>query len=289
MTEWLNVILQGVLIGGLYAMFAAGLSLIFGVMRLVNIAHGDLIVLAAYVALTVTEALGIGPLTSLILVVPAMALIGYALQRLLLNRTLGDDLLPPLLVTFGLSIIIQNGLLEIFTADSQKLKAGAVEIMTYQLSPGIWVGLLPLIQFIVAVAVIAGLQVLFYRSALGRAFRATSDDQSVAQLMGLDTRHVFAMAMALSLAIIAIAGVFLAVRSNFDPSIGPARLIFGFEAVIIGGLGSMWGTLAGGIILGVSQAIGAQIDPGWQLLAGHIVFLAILAIRPQGLFPKVSG
>jgi branched-chain amino acid transport system permease protein len=289
MTEWLNVILQGVLIGGLYAMFAAGLSLIFGVMRLVNIAHGDLIVLAAYVALTVTEAMGIGPLTSLILVVPAMAIIGYALQRLLLNRTLGDDLLPPLLVTFGLSIIIQNGLLELFTADSQKLKAGAVEIMTYQISPGIWVGLLPLIQFIVAVAVIAALQVLFYRTALGRAFRATSDDQSVAQLMGLDTRHVFAMAMALSLAVIAIAGVFLAVRSNFDPAIGPARLIFGFEAVIIGGLGSMWGTLAGGIILGVSQAIGAQIDPGWQLLAGHIVFLAILAVRPQGLFPKVSG
>ncbi|MCF8476340.1 MAG: branched-chain amino acid ABC transporter permease [Pseudolabrys sp.] len=289
MTEWLNIILQGVLIGGLYAMFAAGLSLIFGVMRLVNIAHGDLIVLAAYVALTVTDTLGIGPLTSLILVVPAMALIGYALQRLLLNRTLGDDLLPPLLVTFGLSIIIQNGLLELFTADSQKLKAGAVEIMTYQISPGIWVGLLPLIQFIVAVAVIAGLQVLFYRTALGRAFRATSDDQSVAQLMGLDTRHVFAMAMALSLAVIAIAGVFLAVRSNFDPSIGPARLIFGFEAVIIGGLGSMWGTLAGGIILGLSQAIGAQIDPGWQLLAGHIVFLIILAIRPQGLFPKVSG
>ncbi len=289
MTAWLNVILQGVLIGGLYAMFAAGLSLIFGVMRLVNIAHGDLIVLAAYVALMVTETLGIGPLTSLLLVVPAMAIIGYALQRLLLNRTLGDDLLPPLLVTFGLSIIIQNGLLEFFTADSRKLQAGAIEIQTFQVMQGVWVGLLPLIQFIVAVAVIAGLQLLFYRSALGRAFRATSDDQAVAQLMGLDTRHVFAMAMALSLAVIAIAGVFLAVRTNFDPAIGPARLIFGFEAVIIGGLGSMWGTLVGGIILGVSQAIGAQIDPGWQLLAGHIVFLAILAVRPQGLFPKVSG
>ncbi len=289
MTEWINVILQGVLVGGLYAMFAAGLSLIFGVMRLVNIAHGDLIVLAAYVALMVTQTLGVDPLTSLILVVPIMALIGYALQRGLLNRTLGDDILPPLLVTFGLSIIIQNGLLEFFTADSRKLQAGAVEIMTYQISSGIWVGLLPLIQFLVAVTVIAGLQTLFYRTALGRAFRATSDDQSVAQLMGLDTRHVFAMAMALSLAVVAIAGVFLAVRSNFDPAIGPARLIFGFEAVIIGGLGNMWGTLIGGIILGVSQAIGAQIDPGWQLLAGHIVFLAILAVRPQGLFPKVSG
>jgi branched-chain amino acid transport system permease protein len=287
--EWVNVILQGVLIGGLYAMFAAGLSLIFGVMRLVNIAHGDLIVLAAYVALMVTQTLGIDPLTSLLLVTPIMAVIGYALQRGLLNRTLGDDLLPPLLVTFGLSIIIQNGLLELFTADSRKLQAGSIEIETFQVMQGVWIGLLPFIQFAVAVAVIAALQALFYRTALGRAFRATSDDQAVAQLMGLDTRHVFAMAMALSLAVVAIAGVFLAVRANFDPSIGPARLIFGFEAVIIGGLGNMWGTLAGGIILGVSQAIGAQIDPGWQLLAGHIVFLAILAVRPQGLFPKVSG
>ena len=287
--QWLNVILQGVLIGGLYAMFAAGLSLIFGVMRLVNIAHGDLIVLAAYVALLVTQALGVDPLTSLLLVVPIMAVIGYALQRGLLNYTLGDDLLPPLLVTFGLSIIIQNGLLELFTADSRKLQAGAIEIQTFEVMQGVWIGVLPLIQFAVAVVVIAGLQVLFYRTALGRAFRATSDDQAVAQLMGLDTRHVFAMAMALSLAIIAIAGVFLAVRTNFDPAIGPARLIFGFEAVIIGGLGNMWGTLVGGVILGVSQAIGAQIDPGWQLLAGHLAFLAILALRPQGLFPKVSG
>jgi branched-chain amino acid transport system permease protein len=287
--EWVNVMLQGVLIGGLYAMFAAGLSLIFGVMRLVNIAHGDLIVLAAYVALMVTQTLGIDPLTCLLLVTPIMAVIGYALQRGLLNRTLGDDLLPPLLVTFGLSIIIQNGLLELFTADSRKLQAGSIEIETFQVIQGVWIGLLPFIQFAVAVAVIAALQALFYRTALGRAFRATSDDQAVAQLMGLDTRHVFAMAMALSLAVVAIAGVFLAVRANFDPSIGPARLIFGFEAVIIGGLGNMWGTLAGGIILGVSQAIGAQIDPGWQLLAGHIVFLAILAVRPQGLFPKVSG
>lgn len=287
--QWFNIVLQGVLIGGLYAMFAAGLSLIFGVMRLVNIAHGDLIVLAAYVSLMVTQGLGVDPLTSLLLVVPVMAVIGYALQRGLLNRTLGDDLLPPLLVTFGLSIIIQNGLLELFTADSRKLQAGAIEIQTFQLVQGVWVGILPFIQFIVAVIAIAALQMLFYRTALGRAFRATSDDQAVAQLMGLDTRHVFAMAMALSLAVIAIAGVFLAVRANFDPAIGPARLIFGFEAVIIGGLGSMWGTLAGGIILGVSQAIGAQIDPGWQLLAGHIVFLAILAVRPQGLFPKVSG
>jgi len=286
--EWLNIILQGVLVGGLYAMFAAGLSLIFGVMRLVNIAHGDLIVLAAYVALMVTTGLGINPLVSLLIVAPLMALIGYALQRGILNQTLGPDLLPPLLVTFGLSVIIQNGLLELFTADSRKLQAGGIEVSSLNLGGGLAIGTLPLIQFVVAIAVIAALQLIFYRTALGRAFRATSDEPAVAQLVGLDNRHVFALAMALSLAVVAIAGVFLAVRANFDPAIGPARLIFGFEAVIMGGLGSMWGTLAGGIILGVAQAIGAQIDPGWQLLAGHIAFLVVLAIRPEGLFPKVQ-
>jgi branched-chain amino acid transport system permease protein len=287
--EWVNTILQGVLLGGLYAMFAAGLSLIFGVMRLVNIAHGDLIVLAAYIALSTVSALGINPLVSLVIVVPVMALIGYVLQRGLLNRTLGDDLLPPLLVTFGLSVIIQNGLLEIFTADSVKLNAGQVEIQSIAVGGGLAVGVLPLIQLVLAVVIIAGLQWLFYRTALGRAFRATSDDSAVAQLMGLNNAHVYGLAMALSLAIVAIAGVLLAVRANFDPSLGPARLIFGFEAVIIGGLGSMWGTLAGGIILGVAQTVGAQLDPGWNLLAGHIAFLVVLALRPQGLFPKVQG
>jgi branched-chain amino acid transport system permease protein len=288
MMEWLNIILQGVLIGGLYAMFAAGLSLIFGVMRLVNIAHGDLIVLTAYVAMVIINALGINPLLSIVLVAPIMAVIGYALQRGILNATLGEDLLPPLLVTFGLSVIIQNGLLELFTADSRRLQAGAIEIASFRVTEGLSIGILPLIQFVAAVVVIGGLQVLFYRTALGRAFRATSDDQTVAQLMGLDNRRVFGYAMALSLAVVAVAGVLLAVRTNFDPAIGPARLIFGFEAVIIGGLGSMWGTLAGGIILGVSQAIGAQLDPGWQVLAGHVAFLIILAIRPEGLFPKVQ-
>jgi branched-chain amino acid transport system permease protein len=287
--EWVNIILQGVLLGGLYAMFAAGLSLIFGVMRLVNIAHGDLIVLAAYLSLSVTESMGLGPMMSLIFVVPMMAVIGYALQRGILNKTLGADLLPSLLVTFGLSIIIQNGLLELFTADSRRLQAGSIEVASLHITNGLSIGVLPLIQFVTAVAVIAMLQLIFYRTALGRAFRATSDDQDVAQLMGLDNRHVFGLAMALSLAVVAIAGVFLAVRTNFDPSLGPARLIYGFEAVIIGGLGSMWGTLAGGIILGVAQAIGAHIDPGWQLLAGHFAFLIILLLRPQGLFPKVFG
>ena len=287
--DWVNSIVQGILVGGLYAMFAAGLSLIFGVMRLVNIAHGDLIVLAAYLALVVTQTLGLSPLVSLIVIVPLMAGIGYALQRLLLNRTLGDDLLPPLLVTFGLSVIIQNGMLEIFTADSRKLQAGWIETATLPIAPGLSLGVLPLVQFAVAVAMIGALQALFYRTAWGRAFRATSDDQATAQLVGLDPAHVFGLAMALSLSVVAVAGVFLAVRANFDPSLGPARLIFGFEAVIIGGLGNLWGTLAGGVVLGVAQAVGAKIDPGWQLLAGHIAFLTVLAFRPQGFFPRVSG
>src|SRR5215475_10512145 len=196
--EWVNIIIQGVLIGGLYAMFAAGLALIFGVMRLVNIAHGDLIVLAAYIALMTTDTLGLNPLLAIMIVVP----IGYGLQRALLNRTLGDDVLPPLLVTFGLSVIIQNALLEVFTADSRRLNAGSIEVASFPLMEGVWIGVLPLLQFVVAIAVIGALQLLFYRTALGRAFRATSDDQSVAQLMGLDNRHIFALAMALSLAVI---------------------------------------------------------------------------------------
>jgi branched-chain amino acid transport system permease protein len=287
--DWINAIVQGVLVGGLYAMFAAGLSLIFGIMRLVNIAHGDLIVLAAYLALVTTTTLGIGPLPALLIVVPLMALIGYALQRLVLNRTLGDDLLPPLLVTFGLSVIIQNGLLEIFTADSRRLQAGPIEVASFRLIDGLSIGVLPLVSFVAAVVVIGVLQLVLYRTAIGRAFRATSDNPTVAQLMGLDNRHVFGLAMALSLAVVAIAGVLLAIRSNFDPAIGPARLIFGFEAVIIGGLGSLWGTLVGGILLGVAQAIGAEIDPGWQTLAGHMAFLLVLALRPEGLFPRVRA
>jgi len=286
---WINIIVQGILVGGLYALFAAGLSLIFGVMRLVNIAHGDLIVAAAYLGWFICRVTGLHPLMSLFIVVPLAMLVGYALQRFILNRTLGKDILPPLLVTFGLSVIIQNGLLELFTVDSRKLNAGALETGSFPLLPGVDIGYLPLLQFFVAIAVIAGLQYLFFKTSLGRAFRATSDDPETAQLMGLDNRKVYAWAMALCLGVVAIAGVFLGIRANFDPAIGPSRLIFGFEAVIIGGLGNLWGTLIGGVILGVSQAIGAQLNPAWQVLAGHIVFLLVLAVRPTGLFPRMTG
>ncbi len=285
--DWVNAIIQGTLLGGLYALFAAGLSLIFGVMRLVNIAHGDLIVLGAYLGLSTTLVLGVHPLLALLIVVPLMAAIGYVLQRGILNQTLGTDILPPLLVTFGLSVIIQNGLLEIYTADPQKLNAGAISTANVALGP-LYVGVQPLLMFGVSIGVIASLQWIFYRTALGRASRATSDNAEIAQLMGLNKAHVFALAMALSMAVVAVAGIFLAMRTSFTPASGPGRLIFGFEAVIIGGLGNLWGTLAGGVILGVAQAIGAQINPGWQILAGHFAFLVVLAIRPRGLFPRVE-
>ena len=284
--EWLDAIVQGVLLGGLYALFATGLSLIFGVMRLVNIAHGDLIVLAAFLGLAVVQGTGLHPLLSLVVTVPALAGLGYALQRGVLNFTLGRDILPPLLVTFGLSIVIQNVLLEVFSADTRRLQIGALETASVAVGERIAIGWFPLLVFLSAVVVIAGLQALLSCTRLGAAFRATSDDRDTAALMGVNDRHIFSLAMALALAVVALAGTFMAIRTNFSPAIGPARLLYAFEAVIIGGLGSPWGTLAGGVILGVAQAVGAKFHPGGQLLAGHVAFLLVLVARPNGLFPR---
>ncbi|MGA9954624.1 MAG: branched-chain amino acid ABC transporter permease, partial [Bradyrhizobium sp.] len=261
MTGWLDALIQGVLLGGLYALFAAGLSLIFGVMRLVNLAHGDFIVVAAYIILLVAGQLGLDPFVAALIALPILFIVGYALQRVLLNRALGRDLLPPLLVTFGLSIIIQNGLLQLFSADSVRLRSGAIETASIALGGGIAVGVVPLLTLLSAIAVIVFLNFVFYRTAIGQAFRATSDDLEIAQLMGIDVSRIFAIAMGLAFAVITIAALYLGLRANFDPTIGPARLLYAFEAVIIGGLGSFWGTLAGGIVLGVAQTIGARINP----------------------------
>lgn len=282
---WLDTVVQGLLLGGLYALFAAGLSLVFGIMRLVNLAHGDLIVFAAFIILLVVEATGLNPFLSALIAAPALFCFGWALQWFVLSRVLGKDILPPLLVTFGLSIALQNGMLEVFSADSQRMRTGALESASIDLGP-VTVGIMPLLTFASAVAVIFALNQIFYRTALGRAFRATSDDPVTASLMGINPRSVFAMATGLAMVIVTIAALYLGMRSNFDPSIGPARLIFAFEAVIIGGLGSLWGTLLGGAIIGVAQTAGAQINPEWQLLAGHIAFLLVLLLRPRGLFPR---
>ena len=284
---WVDTILQGLLLGGLYALFATGLSLIFGVMRIVNLAHGDLSILAAFLAVVVVEALGLNPFVALILVVPVMVLLGYALQMLVLNRLLGRGILLLILVTFGFSIIIQNALLETFSADSRRLNPGGIETASLSLgSSGLAIGWFPFITLGAAVLILVGLQVVISRLSVGRAFRATSDDQETAELMGIDNRRLYGVAMALSLGIVAVAGVFLGIRTTFTFSSGPDRLLFAFEAVIIGGLGSLWGTLVGGAVLGIAQTVGAKLSPGWGILTGHLVFLAVLLLRPQGLFAK---
>jgi branched-chain amino acid transport system permease protein len=282
---WVDTIVQGILLGGLYALFAAGLSLVFGIMRLVNLAHGDLIVLAAYLILVAVTVLGLHPVIAALVAAPVMFAVGWGLQRVILTRTLGEDILPPLLVTFGLSIVIQNALLERFSADSQRIPMGAVETASVALGP-VNVGLIPLLTFASAVIVILSLNQLFYRTALGRAFRAVSDDPTTAQLMGIRPASVFATATGIAMVVVTIAALYLGVRANFDPTIGPARLIYAFEAVIIGGLGSLWGTLAGGIIIGVAQTLGGAINPEWQILSGHLAFLIVLLVRPRGLFPR---
>jgi branched-chain amino acid transport system permease protein len=284
---WVNTVIQGILLGGLYALFAAGLSLVFGVMRVVNLAHGDLSVLAAFLSLLLVEHAGMSPLLTLVIVVPVMFAVGYALQAGIINFALRTEL-APLLATFGLAIVLQNLLQEGFSADSRGLDAGSLETSSIRIGDHIGIGWFPLLTFVTSVLVLLALHVLLTRTQLGRALRATSDDQRTALLIGIDNRRIYSLAMGISLATVAIAGVFLAIRTTFSPSIGSARLIFGFEAVIIGGLGSLWGTLAGGIVLGVAQAVGAQIDAGWGVLTGHLVFLAVLALRPSGLFPRTA-
>jgi len=281
-----NALVQGILLGGLYALFACGLSLMFGVMRVVNLAHGDFAVLAAYLALPVTVELHVPALAAALIVAPAFGLVGYGVQRLLIQRSLDvGGPLTTLLVTFGLSIVIQNALLQGLSADSHSLPIGGLISAAIRVNDQVSIAYLSLIIFLVAVAVLVGLQLFLSHSQLGRTVRAAADDQEAAAIVGANVRHVFGIAAAVAFATVALAGLSLGMYSSFDPSIGPQRLIFAFEAVVIGGLGSLWGTLAGGIVLGVAQTVGSLIDPSFGLLAGHLVFLAVLAFRPSGLIP----
>src|SRR3989442_1265370 len=268
--DWMNAVIQGVLLGGLYALFAAGLSLVFGIMRVVNLAHGDFIILAAFLSVVVVGVTGLGPFLSLVIVVPLMGGLGYAVQRGLLARTLDRGVLPPLLVTFGLSVIIQNLLLQIFSADDRRLDAGGISTASIGIAGQLAIGWFPVVVFVAGVLAIAGLQMLFTRTALGRAFRATADDQETVRLMGIDNRHTYGLAVAIAFGIVALAGVCLGIRTTFSPDIGPGRLLVAFETVVIGGLGSLWGTLMGGVILGIAHTIGAKLDPAYRELTGHL-------------------
>ncbi len=286
MLNILDTILQGVLLGGQYTLMAVGLSFAFGVMRVINIAHGDFIVLAAYGALISATAFGLHSFATVALVVPGMAVLGYVLQRGVLNRTMSRDMMPPLLVTLGFSVIVQNGLLEGFSADSRRLLAGDLSSHGIEIVSGLWVGGLPLLTLAVAIVAIASLEQFLTRTATGRAFRAVSDDAEIVQLMGYNNRHIYALAMAIAFLVVGIAGILFGIGTTFDPALGPPQLLFAFEAVIIGGLGSLWGTLAGGTILGIAQVIGFRISPGWGILFGHAAFFIVLAVRPRGLFPR---
>ncbi len=291
----LEILLQGLLLGGLYGLFALGQSLMFGVMRLTNTAHGDFIILGAFAAIAglallvpVMPAGHSAPSLVGALLLPVSFGFGYALQRWVLNGTLGRDPLPSLVVTFGLSIVIQNLLLELFSADPRSIETDGLNTASIGLPGGLAVGVLPVVIFVVALAATAALQWLFSRTALGRSFRAVSDDKEIAELMGLDAKKTYALATAIAFVLIAVAGVLQAMRTTVSPADGPMLLLFAFEAVIIGGMGSFWGTLAGALLLGMTQQIGFRLDPGWGIWFGHIVFLAVLVVRPQGLFPKTQ-
>jgi branched-chain amino acid transport system permease protein len=283
---WVNQIVQGVLLGGLYALFAMGLSLSVGIMRFVNIAHGDLIVLVSFLVLSLTTSLGLSPLVAGLITLPIGFVGGYLLQRFLLQRVLGQGVLPIILVTFGLSIIVQNGLQGVYGADTRLVRSGDFATSTVMLGGGVNVGLLPLTIFVAAILMVFGLDLVLYRTRIGARIRAVSDDVAAANLIGLPSARIYAVAMGIVGLTVAISAGFMAVWTNFDPTSGPSRLIVAFEAVVLGGLGNLWGTLIGGIILGIAQTIGGQFDAAWQVLAGHLVFLTIFLIRPQGLFPK---
>ena len=281
--SWLNALIQGVLLGGLYALSATGLSLLFGVMGAINLAHGDLAVVAAYLAIVAIPLITLPPLLAVLVVVPAFFVIGYVGQRTLIQASLDRGPLTTLIVTFGLSVVIQNVLLEVFSADSHSIDIGSLITGSFQVNDQISIAYVSLGIFVVAVLVLSGLAWYLGRTSTGRLIRAVADDREAAQLSGVRYQHVFGIAAALALATVALAGLAFGMYSSFGPASGPTRLIFAFEAVVIGGLGSLWGTLAGGIVLGIAQSVGASIDPSFGVLAGHLVFLAVLAVRPQGL------
>lgn len=285
--DWINAIVQGVLLGGQYTLLACGLSLMFGVMRIVNLAHGALAVAAAYLVLALVDPAGLPLPVALVLAVLVAAGVGYALQRVLLNAALSRGELAPLLVTFGLAVIVVNVLQETASANSRSISIGDLGTASIRIVSGLSIGVFSLITLVVAVVVIAVIQIFLGTSRVGRAMRATSDDREAAQLMGVNDRHLYALATAIAVGSVALAGGFIGMSTQFTPGYGDLVLIFAFEAVIIGGLGSLWGTLLGGLVLGVSQTIGSQVDPSLGILFGHLVFLAVLAFRPSGLMPKM--
>jgi len=280
-------ILNGILLGGLYALIAIGMSMMFGIVKLVNLAHGDLMIMASYVGLVLAAWLGINPFWTIIFAVPIMFCVGYIIQSFLLNRVLGKEMEPPLLVAFGVSIILQNLLLMIFTPDARSLLT-PLSTMSIEVTEYLSISVLYLVNFCVAVLVIYLLYLFFQKSYLGRSIRAASDDETAAQRMGVNTKRIYGLAMGIAMMTAAVAGVLVGMTFTFYPHTGPQYLIIAFGVVVIGGLGSIKGTFLGGFILAMAQLLGATfLGPGFQLLSGYVVLLIVLALRPQGIFGTV--
>jgi branched-chain amino acid transport system permease protein len=278
---WINQIIQGVLLGGYYALIAGGLSFLFSVMRIINLAHGSLAVLAAYALFWLADRFGVSPFLGLVVVLPLMGLLGWILQKTVLERSARSGQLVPVLSTFGLAIVVDNLLFQGFGADTRSLApyVGSLSYDSWDVSDEISLGTLAMITFVTAVAMLGGLQLFLARTALGRAIRATAEDPDTVGLVGVNAARVNAIAMAVAMVTVGVAGAFLAIRATFAPYSGAAQLLFAFEATVIGGVGSLWGTLIGGIVLGVAQSLGAQLHPQGFLIAGHSIFLAVLLAR----------
>lgn len=284
MQDLMGPFINAILLGGLYAVIAVGMSMIFGIVKLVNLAHGDLMMLACYLGLAISTSLGIHPLVSILFVAPIMFVIGYFIQIFLLNRVLGKGMEPPLLVAFGLSIIIQNILLLMFTPDARSLTTN-LSVTSISLGDNLSVSLLYLINFIIGLIIIFCLQLFLRHTYLGRAIRGASDDNVAASLVGVNTKTIYAVAMGIAMITAAFSGILVGMTFTFYPHTGATYLIVAFGVVIIGGLGSIKGTLIGGVILAMAQLMGSHFfGPGYQLLAGYAVLLAILALRPEGIF-----
>jgi len=282
----LNILVEGTLIGGFYALFACGLSLMFGVMKVINLAHGDMAVVAGYVAVFLAPKWHVAEVWSFLIVVPLFAVLGYVVQRTLLQKSIDRDPFTTLLVTFGLSVVIENLLLAIYSANGQSVNIGSLVSKSFQLNSSTYVSYVALSVLGAAVLVLGVLQLFLSRTNTGRVIRAVSDDREAAQLCGANYKHLFGIAAAISFATVALAGISYGMMTEFAPTSGGANLLFAFEAVVIGGIGSLWGTLVGGIALGIAQQWGAHVNPAYQILFGNFLFLIVLAVRPQGLFGR---
>jgi branched-chain amino acid transport system permease protein len=280
-----NTVLMGLLLGGLYALIALGLSLVFGVMKMINVAHGDLILFGTYFAYAAMTLLGVDPILSLIAGIPLLFVIGFGIQRYLMSRAFGRSMEAPLLIAFGISLMLQN-LQQILWTPMSKGLTTSYALDSFELG-GIHVPLAYLLDFAAAVVAMVFLSQFLGRTYLGKAITGAAQDKTAAQLMGINTGRVYAFAFAISMATAAFAGVFLGLTFPFTPQSGISFLIIAFGVVIVGGLGSMVGTFLGGMVLGVAQTLGGFfLGPTSQMLVVYFLVLVVLAVRPRGLFGR---